>query len=159
MTMDACVTCHEEKRATVACLDCHRSHHSFDVDEVALAAAARPATGFDRFLIGLATLVLGGFAYLYADMRVARRYLEPDEAAPAGPDANAPGGAPAEGEAPKGEIMPFPTVDVEACISCSSCYNSCPKQVLAGDDHGKSTVVNPDSCIALEGCAVCEQGC
>jgi putative YpdA family bacillithiol system oxidoreductase len=55
--------------------------------------------------------------------------------------------------------MPFPKVDIEACISCSSCYNSCPKQVLAGDDHGKSTVVNPGSCIALEGCAVCEQGC
>ncbi len=156
MTMDACVTCHEEKKATVACLDCHRSHHSFDGGETA-AAAAPPARGFDRFLIGLATLILGGFAYLYTDMRVARRYLEPEQAA-AGPG-QAPAGAPPEGDTPKGEVMPFPTVDVEACISCSSCYNSCPKQVLAGDDHGKSTVVNPDSCIALEGCAVCEQGC
>jgi thioredoxin reductase/NAD-dependent dihydropyrimidine dehydrogenase PreA subunit len=93
-------------------------------------------------------------------MRLVRRWLEapklPPSAVGKGPGGEAP--APAA-EAPKGEILPFPQVDVEACISCSSCYNSCPKQVLAGDDHGKSTVVNPDACIALEGCSICEQGC
>jgi putative YpdA family bacillithiol system oxidoreductase len=155
VVMDACYTCHQQKQATVACLDCHREHHSFP-DPPRVEAANR----FDWFLFGMLGLVLGAFGYTYADVRLARRWLEPPPAPlPASVKGGGPAAEPGKAPASAGEIMPFPKVDVEACISCSSCYNSCPKQVLAGDDHGKSTVVNPNSCIALEGCSVCEQGC
>jgi NAD-dependent dihydropyrimidine dehydrogenase PreA subunit len=155
VAMDACYTCHQQKSATIACLDCHREHHSFPAGEV--AAGPRSPTTLPIAFAGLVAFSLLGFGYVYTDMVLVRRWLRggdlPPPAAPGG------GGPAPAGEAPKGEILPFPRVDVEACISCSSCYNSCPKQVLAGDDHGKSVVVNPDACIALEGCAVCEQGC
>jgi thioredoxin reductase/NAD-dependent dihydropyrimidine dehydrogenase PreA subunit len=99
---------------------------------------------------------MGAAGYVYADMRIAKRFLEPP---PPPPTAAPPAGGGEKAAAATGEIMDFPKVDVEACISCGSCYGSCPKQVLAGDDHGKSVVVHPESCIAKEGCAVCEQGC
>ncbi|MGH7896887.1 MAG: NAD(P)-binding domain-containing protein, partial [Candidatus Binatia bacterium] len=163
VAMDACFTCHTQKSATLGCIDCHKLHHSFPPKEAVQVAAVRTGGGFDGMLIGLLVLSLGVIGYVYADMRVAKRFLEPPPPPP--PAAGGGGPAPAGGggaakEEAAGEIMPFPKVDVEACISCGSCYGSCPKQVLAADDHHKSTVVNPGSCIAqTEGCAVCEQGC
>ncbi len=156
--MDACFTCHTQKLAAIDCLSCHREHHSFPSDGQEPAPVEARSSGFDGFLLAMLGLVLGGFAYIFADMQVAKRGLAPPPASvPAAGGKAADGAKAAE---PAGEIMPFPKVDVEACISCSSCYNSCPKQVLAGGDHGKSTVVNPQSCIAqTEGCAICEQGC
>ncbi|MEW6300785.1 MAG: NAD(P)-binding domain-containing protein, partial [Thermodesulfobacteriota bacterium] len=60
----------------------------------------------------------------------------------------------------EGGILPSPVVDASTCISCSSCYDSCPTNVLAGDPvTHKSTVVNPGACKALEGCTICQDGC
>ncbi|HUE37869.1 MAG TPA: NAD(P)-binding domain-containing protein, partial [Candidatus Binatia bacterium] len=154
VAMDACYNCHQQKGATVACLDCHREHHSFPAKLQAASVAGRG--GLDGWLLAMGLFTLGAAGYVFADMRMARRYQQPAPTPP--PAAAAPSGPSVAGEG-MAEILPFPKVDVEACISCGSCYGSCPKQVLAGDDHGKSTVVNPGSCIAQEGCAVCEQGC
>ena len=163
LAMDVCYTCHQQQAATVACLDCHREHHSFAADPTAPPPAQSGTRGFDRFLLGVLVLVLGAAGYTYADMRFARRWLETPAAPPAVPRS---GGATASGavgagttDAPAVDVLPFPKVDLEACISCSGCYGSCPKEVLAGDEHGKAMVVNPNSCVALEGCRVCEQGC
>lgn len=157
VAMDACFTCHQQRAATVKCLACHREHHSFPTGGTATLAGATTGGGFQGFLLLMLAAVLGGMGYTYADMRMVRRFLAPPPPPPAAVAAAPAGGAAPAAAAP--EIMPFPKVDVEACISCGSCYGSCPKDVLKGNEHGKSTVVNPNSCTALEGCAVCEQGC
>jgi pSer/pThr/pTyr-binding forkhead associated (FHA) protein len=62
LPMDACLSCHQEQRATVACLDCHRVHHR----------SIPPRTGsgwLQRISLSSALLVLlalevGAWAYL-----------------------------------------------------------------------------------------------
>ncbi|MCS6924559.1 MAG: NAD(P)-binding domain-containing protein, partial [Candidatus Binatia bacterium] len=152
-------------RATVACLDCHGVHHNY-------ATLTHTAGGWlsnitlGGVLLVFLVMVAGAGAYTYADMQLARRWLAsisppPDESPAAG--AQAPVGEPAAAiPAPAGEggILPFPVVDASTCISCSSCYDSCPTNVLAGDPvTHKSTVVNANACKALEGCTICQDGC
>lgn len=164
LPMEACYTCHEQQEATVACLDCHGTHHTYDLSTTEVAASWLGQISFGSVLLVFVTLVAGAGAYTYADMRLARQWL----AALAPPSSaegttTAPAIAPSEAPPPTGEggVMPFPTVDAATCISCSSCYDSCPTNVLAGDPAThKSIVVNPKACTALvDGCTICQDGC
>jgi thioredoxin reductase (NADPH) len=168
--MDACVECHEQTkdrfpRATVACLDCHGVHHNY-ATLTEIAGGWLGSVSLASVFLVLLAFVAGAGAYTYADMRIARKWLEsitppPEEPAPASGPAPPPG-SPGEALAPVGEggILPFPTVDASTCISCSSCYDSCPTNVLAGDHvTHKSVVVNPNACKSLEGCTICQDGC
>ncbi|MGH7966958.1 MAG: NAD(P)-binding domain-containing protein, partial [Candidatus Binatia bacterium] len=167
--MEACYSCHEQKKATVACLDCHREHHSYPpTTEAELAGGWLDSVTLGSVLLMFVGLVAGAGAYTYFDMRLTRRWLDslmppPTDAPPGGGPAGtpAPDGAPAA-PAPvaQGNILSFPIVDAATCISCHSCYDSCPTKVLAGDPSThKSTVVSPQSCKALEGCTICQDGC
>lgn len=167
MPMDACYSCHKEKKVTIACLDCHRQHHSYPTTSELVQGwfSYLPFSGVLLTLVGLVGAI---GAYTYMDMRLARRWLASLEQPPPAPTA---GAAPAaEGGVavpppppPVGEsgVLPYPTVDAATCISCSSCYDSCPTNVLAGDHvTHKSTVVNPNACKSLtEGCTICQDGC
>jgi putative YpdA family bacillithiol system oxidoreductase len=167
--MDQCYGCHEKQHerfpsATLACLDCHGAHHTYDLSTTEVAASWLSKLSFGSVLLVFVTLVAGAGAYTYADMRLARQWL----AALAPPSSaegttTAPALAPSEAPPPTGEggVMPFPTVDAATCISCSSCYDSCPTNVLAGDPAThKSIVVNPQACTALvDGCTICQDGC
>lgn len=168
--MDACVECHEQTRdrfprATVACLDCHGVHHNYaTMPQIAGGWLSNLTLG--GVMLVLLAMVAGAGAYTYADMQLTRRWLAavspPSDVTPA-TEAAAPAAGPATAPpAPVGEgsILPFPMVDASTCISCSSCYDSCPTTVLAGDPvTHKSTVVNPSACKALEGCTICQDGC
>lgn len=168
--MDACVECHEQTRerfprATVACLDCHGVHHNYaTVPQIAGGWLSNVTLG--GVMLVLFVMVAGAGAYTYADMRLARRWLasvSPPPGEPSAAEAVAPAaGSATAAPAPVGEggILPSPVVDASTCISCSSCYDSCPTNVLAGDPvTHKSTVVNPGACKALEGCTICQDGC
>jgi putative YpdA family bacillithiol system oxidoreductase len=80
LPMDACMSCHEERReqgferATLACLDCHRTHHQFP------STVAQPGWGQYvslnmLLLIGL-TFVSGIGAYTYWEDTHAKNHLE-----------------------------------------------------------------------------------
>ncbi|MDP8306577.1 MAG: ferredoxin family protein [Candidatus Chlorobium antarcticum] len=64
---------------------------------------------------------------------------------------------------PRKEIAWFPVIDPDACNSCTSCSDFCPKGVFAsGPDEGlrrrpKMTVANPYNCIVL--CNKCVSIC
>ncbi len=169
MPMDACYSCHQDKKVTIACLDCHRQHHSYP-STTDLVQGWFGNLPFSSVLLTFVGLVGAMGAYTYMDMRLARRWLASLEEPPAAPAGGAAAGSAAQGAAgvpppppPAGEggVLPYPTVDAATCISCSSCYDSCPTNVLEGDHTThKSTVVNPNACISLtEGCTICQDGC
>lgn len=168
--MDACYSCHKDKKVTTAikCLDCHRQHHSYPAS-TELVQGWFGNLPFSSVLLTLVGLVGAMGAYTYIDMRLARRWLAsleelpaaPADGAAAAPGAQGAGAAPPPPPAGEGGVLPYPTVDAATCISCSSCYDSCPTNVLVGDHTThKSTVVNPSACKSLtEGCTICQDGC
>ncbi len=167
LPMDACYTCHEQKQATTACLDCHRVHHNFPYESQVAWGWLRAVT-LGKVLLVLLTMVAGAGAYIYGDMRLARQWLEkspsPLPAAPVGPPTptvpSLPSATVTPPAAAEGSVLPFPLVDASTCIACGSCIDSCPTSVLAKDPAThKSTVVNPTACKALEGCTICQDGC
>lgn len=65
---------------------------------------------------------------------------------------------------PRKEIAWYPTIDPDACNSCCSCYDFCPKGVFASGEveeglrrRPKMEVTQPYNCIVL--CTACEKVC
>ena len=176
LPMDACYSCHQEKKVTTACLDCHRQHHSYP-STTELAWGWFSGLSFNGMLLTFVGLIGAMGAYTYMDMRLARQWLtslettppaQAGDAAPAtGSEAEAGGHAagaavaippPTPGE---GGLYPYPTVDTDTCLPCGSCIDSCPGKVLAlSPVTHKASVVNPDACKSLtEGCTICHEIC
>ena len=86
MPMDACYSCHQEKKVTIACLDCHRQHHSYP-STTELVQGWFGNLPFSGVLLTLAGLVGVMGAYTYMDMRLARRWLASLEEPPPAPNA------------------------------------------------------------------------
>jgi putative YpdA family bacillithiol system oxidoreductase len=161
LPMEACYSCHEQRRATTACLDCHREHHSYPdsypVPQVPKRWLSNLSLG--SVILTLLVGVVGAGAYTYFDTRLVRNWLESSDAPPP-TEAREASSSPTPAPPAKDGVMPFPTVDAATCISCHGCYDSCPTKVLAGDPvTAKSTVVDPKACKSLEGCRICEEKC
>jgi NAD-dependent dihydropyrimidine dehydrogenase PreA subunit len=59
---------------------------------------------------------------------------------------------------PREEIHWLPQIDIEACIGCGECLQSCPNGVFALDEQeNKMHVVNPENCVVL--CDKCAGFC
>jgi thioredoxin reductase (NADPH) len=176
MPMDACYSCHEEKKVTIACLDCHRQHHSYP-STTELVQGWFGFLPFNGVLLTLVGLVGAMGAYTYMDMRLAQRWLATlkptaptpaDEAAPASEHAEAAeaagaasGGAIAPPTPAESGLFPYPTIDADTCLPCGTCYDSCPGKVLAlSPITHKAAVVTPDACRSIsEGCTICHENC
>ena len=51
--------------------------------------------------------------------------------------------------------MSYPVIDIDECIGCGICVDSCPADVLELEDD-RATVVDGEACI---GCAACMDAC
>ena len=236
--MEECFACHEKQQATLACLDCHRQHHSYPAPTQVTGGWLSTVT-LEGVLSVCVGLVFGAGTYTYFNTRLARRWLAslahtPTDEGPSEPADAVAGGVPPPTPERKrlfsadlecrddldteefppglrqlfeahsitlsenlavavqttgnqwlitdqdngqpyrvtradqqltiyeeGKILPYPIVDLDRCIACHGCYDSCPKHVLAGDPiSSKSTVIDPGACTASEdGCTICQNGC
>ncbi|WP_457554972.1 4Fe-4S dicluster domain-containing protein [Candidatus Pyrohabitans sp.] len=48
------------------------------------------------------------------------------------------------------------SIDLDACVGCGTCVDTCPSAVYEMNDEGKSTVVNADDCVE---CCACVEAC
>ncbi|MGE0682393.1 MAG: NAD(P)-binding domain-containing protein [Candidatus Binatia bacterium] len=164
VSMNECYKCHVEEnkrhpQATLTCLGCHGSHHTYASVSPLTAGWVSKLT-FDNVLLMLFVMVVGLSVYTYADARIVREWLAKADAPLVReevPIAKPPAGG--------GEVFAFPQINELTCIGCSNCWRNCPAEVLASREEPKSkhghvsSVVNPDRCKAQEGCRICQDGC
>jgi thioredoxin reductase/pSer/pThr/pTyr-binding forkhead associated (FHA) protein/NAD-dependent dihydropyrimidine dehydrogenase PreA subunit len=145
----ACLRCHDAKDALASeqCGECHREHGrdwaAPAKEQPMLASSPKGTTALALLML---VFPLGLVISFHQITR--RRREDADAERQAKEDEEKAKAQPAEGKL-------VHNINLEKCVGCSSCINSCPNDVLQLINH-KSVVVRFDNC---HQCRACEQIC